>query len=334
MAGSQRKTEAQAAFSRIAVACERGSGLLMLTRFALLFAADNAMVRLIDIVCNPASLFPTLMLSYPDWSEAHRAMTRAASITLKRASDELAGAGVKADTQLLDSPALHVNTATLLGRAAMSWQADLVALSSPPRKHHWTCQFDPEEVAASTHCPVLYVPDGQLPTGVPHRARVLILVDGTHASLQMLRAALASLPANAVVKVAYVIDGIFHLRKWCPHELFRQTGERALEAAAEVLREHGVDAQAALLETQGELDDVPDAISREARQWKADVIVMGLRSRHALIETLPGRVASRALRDPPCAMFVYPPAWVAAKLARPADDATALTGTEPPPVFL
>jgi nucleotide-binding universal stress UspA family protein len=261
-------------------------------------------------------------------------MTHAASIMLKRASAELTCAGVSAETQLLDSPALHVNTAALLGRAAMSWQADLVAISSPPRKHHWACHFDPEEVAASTHCPVLYVPDGRLSTEIPQAARVLILVDGTHASLQMLRAALASLPANAVVKVAYVIDGIFHLRQWCPHDLFRREGERALEAATGVLREHGVDGQTALLETEGELDDVPDAISREARQWKADVIVKGLRSRPALIETLPGRVASRALRDPPCAIFVYPPAWVAGRLARHADAATVATGTEPPPVFL
>jgi hypothetical protein len=33
----------------------------------------------VDIVCNPAALYPTLMLSYPDWCEAHRAMLRGAS---------------------------------------------------------------------------------------------------------------------------------------------------------------------------------------------------------------------------------------------------------------
>jgi nucleotide-binding universal stress UspA family protein len=334
MAGAQSETDVRGAFSRIAVACERGSGLLTLARFALLFAANNATVRLIDIVSNPASLFPTLMLSYPDWSEAHRAMTRAASTMLKQTSDELARAGISADTQLLDSPALHVDTAALLGRAVKSWQADLVAISSPSRKHHWACHFNPEEVAASTHCPVLYVPNAQLSAEIPRRARVLILVDGTRASLQMLRAALLSVPANAELKVAYVIDGLFHLRKWCPRDLLCYQGERALDAAAAVLREHGVDARTTLLETETELDDVPDAISREARQWKADAIVMGLRSRRALSETLPGRVVSRALRDPPCAVVVYPPAWVAAKLAQHVDDAPVAIGTDPPPVFL
>ncbi|APR39253.1 hypothetical protein BTO02_28460 [Paraburkholderia sp. SOS3] len=334
MAGSQGATDAPRAFSRIAVACERGSGLLMLARFALMFAANNPAVRLIDIVSNPASLFPTLMLSYPDWSEAHRAMTHAASTMLRQASAELARAGIDVDTQLLDSPALHIDTAVVLGRAATCWQADLVAISSPSRKHHWACHFNPEEVAASTHCPVLYVPNSQLSTEIPRRARVLILVDGRHASLQMLRAALPSVPADAELKVAYVIDGLFHLRTWCPRDLLRRLGERALEAAAGVLREHGVDARTTLLETQGELDDVPDAISREAKQWKADVIVMGLRSRHALSETLPGRVASRALRDPPCAVIVYPPAWVAEKLAQTIDGPMVATGMEPPPIIL
>jgi nucleotide-binding universal stress UspA family protein len=300
MTHSQPCIDRAFAFTRIVVACERGSGLQGLAHFALAMAAQRPTVRLTDIVCNPATLLPTLMLGYPDWCEAHRAMLHAASVVLARTAAELEATGISVETDLIDLLALHADPASTLSRAAVAWHADLIALSSPPRKHHWACHFDAEEVAASAHCPVLYVPDALLASGIRTPTRVLVAVDCSGAALQTLRVALSALPAGARLKVVHVIDRGCHWRNWFPHDVLRVDGERALQAAAEILAEHRIDAQTALLATEDELDDVQDVISRQAKAWQADLIVMSTRGRRGLSGTLPGRVASRALRDPPC----------------------------------
>lgn len=340
MTDSQADTDRSSAFTRIMVACERGSGLPGLARFALALAANHPALRLTDIVCNPATLLPTLMLSYPDWSDAHRAMTHAASVVLARAASELEAAGFRTETELIDLPGLHADPASALSRAATSWHADLIALCAPPRKRHWACHFDPEEVAAAAHCPVLYVPDAVLASGICTPARVLVAIDGSRAALQTLRAALPALPADARVSVVHVIDGGCHWRHWFPQDLLRIDGERALEAAAAILREQGFDAHTSLLATEDALDDVHDAISREAKRSQADLIVISTRGRRGLSGTLPGRVTSRALRDPPCAVIVYPPAWAAAAVwhnpahQTPAAEPAPTTVATAPPVLL
>jgi nucleotide-binding universal stress UspA family protein len=312
MTHSQPCIDRSFAFRRIVVACERGSGLQRLARFALAMAAERPAVRLTNIVCNPATLLPTLMLSYPDWSDAHRAMLHAASVVLARTAAELEAEGISTSTDLIDLPALHADPASALCRSAAAWHADLIAISSPPRKHHWACHFDAEEVAAAAHCPVLYVPDALRVSALLTPARVLVAVDGSRAALQTLRAALPALPAGAQLKVIHVIDSGCHWRNWLTRDLLRFDGERVLGAAATMLAEHGIDAQTALLTTDDALDDVHDLISREAKAWQADLIAISTRGRRGLSGTLPGRVASRALRDPPCAVIVYPPAWAAA----------------------
>jgi len=299
------------AFRRVVVACERGSGLQHLARFALAMVAGRASVRLTDIVCNPATLLPMLMLSYPDWRDAHRAMIHAASVVLARAAAELAAAGIATETDLIDLSAVHAEPVNALSRATSAWHADLIALSSP-RKHHWACHFDPEEVAASAHCPVLYVPYTLLAAGLRTPARVLVALDSSRAALQTLRAALPDLPADAQLKVIRVIDSGCHWRCWFPHDVLRLDGERTLESATAILAQHGLKAQAALLATGDPRNEGWDAVSREAKAWQADLMVISTRGRRGLSGTVPGRVASRALRDPPCAVLVYPPAWAAA----------------------
>jgi nucleotide-binding universal stress UspA family protein len=233
-------------------------------------------------------------------------------VVLARAAAGLAGAGISAETDLIDLPALHADPAAALCRAAAAWHADLIALASPPRKHHWTCHFDAEEVAAAAHCPVLYVPDALLASGVRTPQRVLVALDGSRAAWQTLRACLPALPADVRIRVIHVIDRGCHWRSWLARDVLRLDGERALAEAAAMLAAHSIDAQTALLATEDALDEVQDVIAREAKAWQADLIVISTRGRRGLSGSLPGRVASRALRDPPCAMLVYPPAWAAA----------------------
>lgn len=145
-------------FRRVMIASAGGAGLPSGTRVAQQFAAADARFRLVNIVCNPAALYPTLMLSYPDWCEAHRAMLHGAQLALREAVTALHGVVAATDAEIVDLTVLHHGAAEALAHPAAQWNADLVVVAAHAREHRWDSRIDPEELVASIGRPVLYLP--------------------------------------------------------------------------------------------------------------------------------------------------------------------------------
>ena len=329
---------APVALERVLVAAEGGAGLIPLTRFALRFAAPHALARLVDVICNPAALVPTLLLSYSDWCEAHRAMLHAAQTRLNQAAHEAAEFMARPETELIDLAEMHRHATDALSDAARKWHADLIAVASHPRSHRWACRLDPEELVAVSHCPVLHVPTACLGGMEAAVARVLVAVDGSDASMEALRVASRIVPSGATFRVVYVADGHSGLRQLLPHGFFDHDGTRALAEAEAVMKRASLPVETALGETDLEYDGVASVILREARQWRADLVVMASSSRPMLMHPLPGHVVGHTLRDAECPVLVCPPSAGRATRAESAGNserpATSEGAVSPPPVFL
>ncbi|BCG01224.1 hypothetical protein PPGU19_057920 [Paraburkholderia sp. PGU19] len=338
MNGKMASETESVAFKRVLIAAEGGAGLVPLTRFALRFAAQAALVRLVDVICNPAALVPTLLLSYPDWSEAHRAMLHAAKTRLAQAAHEATEFVARPETDLIDLTELHRQAADALGDAARKWHTDLIAVASHPRSHRWACRLDPEELVAVSHCPVLHVPTACLAGADAAVARVLVAVDGSDASMLALRLASRIVPTGATFRVIYVTDGRAHLRDLLPRGFFRHDGTRVLAAAEAVMKSASLPVEATVAETDLEYDDVASVILREARQWRADLVVMSSSSRPMLRHPLPGHVVAHTLRDAECPVLICPLLTEQALRADTRSDggqpAESEGAVSPPPMFL
>lgn len=294
------------AFTRIMAAAEGGSGLAALGAFASRFASADARIRLVDVIADRAMVSASLKRVLPDWGDTHVAMVHGAQTALTDAAKHLTATGHAVDAELLDLSVLHVAAPDALATAAHAWHADLVAIAAHPRGHRWACRLDPEEVAAATHCPVLYVPIAQLALAAPPLDRALVAIDGSATSTAALQLALARLPARVQLRVIYVVDRSMQPGEPGLKRLFEAHGRRVLDAAAPLLEGRGAAANVAMIATGDEMDDVASAILRDAKQWKADLIVAGLQGSHGRWHGAPGSVTSRALRDTACPLLVSP----------------------------
>jgi nucleotide-binding universal stress UspA family protein len=294
-------------FHRVMIASAGGTGLPSGTRVAQRFAGADARFRLVDIVCNPAALYPTLMLSYPDWCEAHRAMLRGAQATLRDAVLALRGVVAATDAEIVDLTALHQGAAEALAHAAAQWDADLIAVAAHPREHRRDSRIDPEELVASTGRPVLYLPAS--PAGASDASaasRVLVAIDGSDTALDALRTALALAPPDAHIKVVYAADDSFAWCEWLPFEAVSRHRIDVLRRGATMLEQSRRAAETALLEFDDDSGDASTAILGEAERWRADLIVMGSHGMRGAPHPLPGHVTSRTLRDAACPVLVCP----------------------------
>jgi nucleotide-binding universal stress UspA family protein len=294
-------------FHRVMIACAGGAALPAGTRIARRFAAADARFRLVDIVCNPAALYPALMLSYPDWCEAHRAMLHGAQAALHDAVIALQGTVAATDVEIVDLTALHQSAAEALARTATRWDADLVAVAAHPREHRWDSRIDPEELVASIGRPVLYMPATS--TGAndgPASSRVLVAIDGSDTALDALRTALAVAPPDACIKIVYAADDRLAWREWLPFEVVSQHRIDVLRRGAAMLEQDRRAADTALLEFDDDSGDASSAILDEAQRWRADLIVMGSHGMRGAPHSLPGHVTARTLRDACCPVLVCP----------------------------
>ena len=251
--------------------------------------------------------FPSLKLALPDWVDTHVAMVHGAQAVLTDSANRVMATGHPVDVELLDLSVLHTGAPEALATAAREWHADLVAVAAHPRGHRWACRLDPEEVATATGCPILYVPTVQLATAVPSLDRALVALDGSATSIAALRLALDVLSPRVQLRVVYVVDRSMHPGEQWLRRLFEANGERTLASVAPLLNSRGAAANVAIIATEDELDDIASAILRDASEWRADLVVTGLRGSHDRQHGLPGSVASRALRNTTCPLLVSPP---------------------------
>lgn len=292
-------------FKRIIAAAEGGSGLVALAAFAAHFAERDAPIRLVDLIADPARLFPGQRLALPDRSDVHKAMAHDAECALRAAIDALKGA--PRDMQLLDLSSLRTSAPDALAHAADDFHADLVALAAHRPGHRWACRLEPEEVAYATRRAVLYVPSQLLALDEPPLERALVAVDGSPTSYAALRMALACLPSQVEIRVIYVVDRTLHTGMPFLGQFFERDGQRVLAHVESLAAASGARVSLAMIEAAEEPDDVASAILREASFSQADIAVIGLQGRRARVQALPGSVASRVLRAAQCVVLVAPP---------------------------
>ncbi len=132
--------------------------------------------------------------------------------------------------------------------------------------------------------------------------RILVPIDGSATSERALQEAIKLADGNAQLRLVYVLEEIFPLDTEgyafidyaALQEAVRLTGERALAQAAEKLRQSGKTAETALPEAKGER--IANVIGDDARQWQADLIVIGTHGRSGLSRLLLGSVAEGVVR--------------------------------------
>ena len=137
--------------------------------------------------------------------------------------------------------------------------------------------------------------------------RILVPVDGSATALLGLKHAIGlAADSHAKMRLLNVIDesilipAVYAYPSGDTGDLIdslRVSGKKALTAAAARAAKRGVEAERAQLESH--LQPVSDAILAEAREWRADLIVMGTHGRRGLNRLILGSDAERVLRESP-----------------------------------
>jgi nucleotide-binding universal stress UspA family protein len=135
--------------------------------------------------------------------------------------------------------------------------------------------------------------------------RILVPVDGSHTSTLGLREAIRiALDQRARLRLISVVDeyviaqnfeGLINAGDMI--DALRESGQKAIRNALALVKKHDLKAEATTFETVG--DRVAEVIVREAKKWKADLIVMGTHGRRGFNRMVLGSDAEGVLRHSP-----------------------------------
>ena len=135
--------------------------------------------------------------------------------------------------------------------------------------------------------------------------RIIVAVDGSSTSTRALRAAInLAIDQHAQLTIAHVVDLVAD-NVDSPYDLtdyeasLRRSGEQVLKRATAMARKAGVEAKPRLLEVQQVSDRSADEVVRAAKQWKADLIVIGTHGRRGVSHLLLGSMAESVVRIAP-----------------------------------
>ena len=136
-------------------------------------------------------------------------------------------------------------------------------------------------------------------------ARILAPIDGSSTSNRGLMEAInLAKDQKAKVRLLHVVDESFlvfdayGMVSWDNvTQALREGGERLLAEAKSLAARNGVDHEGAMVETLQQR--VADKILNEAREWRADIIVMGTHGRRGFRHLVLGSDAEAVLHDAP-----------------------------------
>lgn len=135
--------------------------------------------------------------------------------------------------------------------------------------------------------------------------RILVPVDGSATSLLGLGEAIKlAETSGATLRIVHVVNEFLMDQGYVPApyyqrmiESLRDHGKKVVSEGEALAREHAVQCQGALLETVGR--GVCDLIIEQAKQWPADLIVMGTHGRRGMRRLALGSDAEMVLRSSP-----------------------------------
>ena len=135
--------------------------------------------------------------------------------------------------------------------------------------------------------------------------RILVPVDGSHTSTLGLQEAIRiALDQRARLRLISVVDefiiaqnfeGLINAGDMI--DALRESGQKAIRNALALVKKHDLKVEATTFETVG--DRVAEVIVREAKKWKADLIVMGTHGRRGFNRMVLGSDAEGVLRHSP-----------------------------------
>ena len=145
-------------------------------------------------------------------------------------------------------------------------------------------------------------------------SKILVAVDGSDTSRHALQQAIELAKAlSATVRMVHVVD-----MSWLPigpeiavdtavmSAARRGVGENIISAARDAALKAGLEAEAALLETEMPIQHVAEAIATEASRWGAGLVVLGTHGRRGFQRLLIGSVAEQMARLSPGPVFLVP----------------------------
>lgn len=135
--------------------------------------------------------------------------------------------------------------------------------------------------------------------------KILVPVDGSATSLRGLEEAIRlAKPLDATLRIVHVVNEFLMDQGYLPSSHYdsviaslREVGQKVLLGAGEVARRSGVPFESALLETIG--GRTPELIIADAKEWSAELIVMGTHGRRGARRIALGSDAELVLRSSP-----------------------------------
>lgn len=138
--------------------------------------------------------------------------------------------------------------------------------------------------------------------------RVMVAIDGSSTSKLALREAIKlAKDQQSDLRIVLVVDVVTLAAEALPYDLGeeeRKAGDLVLQKAAAAARKAGIEAQTVRLEVRSVQDRIADEISRNAKSWRADLIVIGTHGRRGLSRLLIGSVAESLIRIAPARVLL------------------------------
>ncbi len=140
--------------------------------------------------------------------------------------------------------------------------------------------------------------------------KILVPVDGSQTSTLGLQEAIRlAKDSDAVLRLIHVVDEFVAIQNdaYMPGagallEGMMESGKQVLKSAADLAQAGGVKAEGALLKTLG--GRVADIIVKEAKEWAADVIVMGTHGRRGVSLLVLGSDAEAVIKMTPVPLLL------------------------------
>lgn len=135
--------------------------------------------------------------------------------------------------------------------------------------------------------------------------RILVPVDGSHTStLGLQEAVRLAKESQAALRLIHVVDEFVVVQNdaYMPGagellDALTDSGKQCLKNAKALAERHGVKAETAIFKTIG--GRVADIIVKDARKWRADVIVMGTHGRRGVSHFVLGSDAEAVIKLTP-----------------------------------
>ena len=141
--------------------------------------------------------------------------------------------------------------------------------------------------------------------------RILVALDGSETSMRALTASLnLARQGGGRVRMVHVVEELAYLGGFDPYgassgdliKVIRENGAKVLANGLAAAQSAGVEADTVLYDNFGER--LPEAVADAAKQWNADLIVVGTHGRRGMGRVLMGSGAEQIIRLSPVPVLV------------------------------